>query len=105
MWCLMSMRSISCCRSGTSASEMEEQDKGRMCAYLVIGQWIGTSFVGMIASPIFKLIIEDTGGDGGRIQVSVKDSVSGSGSLVEAAISAAGQPEPTTDNHLGSSAV
>lgn len=41
--------------------------------YLVIGQWIRTGFVGMIATAILEFVVEDAVADGGGIQVSAKD--------------------------------
>lgn len=72
--------------------EILEDDSARRLwgtiTYLIVRQWIGASFVGVISSSIFELVVENARCDGGRIQIPTKDLVSGSDSLVEAPISA-----------------
>lgn len=52
--------------------------------YLIVGQRIRTSFVGMIAAAVLEFIVEDAVADGGGIQVSAKDFSSGPDGVVHA---------------------
>lgn len=72
--------------------------------YLVIGQWIRTRFVGMIAAAILEFVVEDAVADGGGIQVSAKDLSSGPDGVVHAS-SGDAPGKPTEDNRPDSSAV